>query len=182
MKKEQSQRQRLQNLVFTALFAALITALTSLHVPTGSFGGYIHVGDSMVYLVACILPLPYAAAAAGLGGALADLLAGSVAWAPFTLVIKSLNVLPFALVYSLKRTKNPGRILNGATAVMPFVSGLVTVAGYLLPGRLISGSFKVALLAVPPNMIQAVGSAVIYYAAGAALDRIGFKNKVLGTK
>ena len=37
---------------FTALFAAMVFGLTMLHIPIGA-GGYIHVGDAMIYLSGC---------------------------------------------------------------------------------------------------------------------------------
>ena len=89
----------LLNLVKAAVFAALIAVMTAyIKFNTGINDGYLHFGDSMIYLAACILPLPYAMAAAAIGGFCADILAGAAAWAPFTAVIKALNVLPFALV------------------------------------------------------------------------------------
>ena len=39
---------------FTALFAAMVFGLTMLHIPIGA-GGYIHVGDSMIYLSGLLL-------------------------------------------------------------------------------------------------------------------------------
>jgi hypothetical protein len=51
-----------------AIFTALVFVVTAyLHIPTNN--GYIHVGDGLIYLAACILPLPYAMAV-GAGGAL----------------------------------------------------------------------------------------------------------------
>ena len=59
----------------TALFAAAITVMTAymLHIPIPT-GGYIHLGDALIYLAACLLPAPYAAAAAAIGAGMADLL------------------------------------------------------------------------------------------------------------
>ena len=69
------------NLVLASLFAALIFVLTKfLSVPTAI--GYIHPGDAAIYLAAAILPTPYAMAAAGLGGALADLVGGYFHYIP----------------------------------------------------------------------------------------------------
>ena len=66
--KSKTNRQ-LRLMILTALFAAMTFALTfSVRIPMPS-GGYIHLGDAMIYLSACILPFPYAIAAAGIGGA-----------------------------------------------------------------------------------------------------------------
>ena len=128
--KKTNPKDQLYNLVIAAVFAALIAVFTAyVSIKTGINDGYLHFGDSVIYLAACILPTPYAVAAAALGGALADILGGAAIWAPFTAVIKALNVLPFALVYVCKRTASPQKILNKTTAFMPIVSGLITVFG-----------------------------------------------------
>ena len=60
----------------TAVMAALTTLMTAyiFHIPVGVNGGYVHLGDTMIYLAAAFLPLPYACAAGAIGGGLADLL------------------------------------------------------------------------------------------------------------
>lgn len=177
-KKPKSNRRQIYYIVITALFAAIIAVMTAyIKINTGINNGYLHFGDSMIYLAACVLPLPYAMVAAAIGGASADVLAGAAVWAPFTAIIKALNVLPFALVYLMKATKKPNLILNKTTAIMPIVSGLITIFGYLLAEGLLY-SFPTAWTSVPFSIIQAVASAVVYYAAAAALDKIAFKSRI----
>ena len=50
--------KKLKNLTFTALLAAMITVFTAYicHIPVGSNGGYIHFGDSLIYIAASLLP------------------------------------------------------------------------------------------------------------------------------
>ncbi len=176
--KKTNPKDQLYNLVIAAVFAALIAVFTAyVSIKTGINEGYLHFGDSVIFLAACILPTPYAVAAAALGGALADILGGAAIWAPFTAVIKALNVLPFALVYVCKRTDAPQKILNKTTAFMPIVSGLITVFGYFLAEGLLF-TFAGALPSVPISCVQAVGSAVIYYIAAAALDKVHLKKRL----
>lgn len=177
MKKSNPKRQ-IYNLILAAVFAALIAVFTAfVSVKTGINEGYLHFGDSVIYLAACLLPMPYAMAAAAIGGALADVLSGAVIWAPFTAVIKALNVLPFALVYISKRTKNTQKILNKTTAFMPIVSGLITIFGYFFAEGLLF-SFAGALPSVPISCVQAVGSAVVFYLAAAAFDKVDIKKRL----
>ena len=73
------ERRKLHLLVISALFAAAIAVMTAylLHIPIPT-GGYIHVGDALIYLAACLLPAPYAVGAAMVGAGLAAcLLTGS---------------------------------------------------------------------------------------------------------
>lgn len=84
-------------IVTTGIFAAMITVMTAYicHIPYGANGGYIHFGDTMIYLAAVFLPRPYALAAAAIGGGIADLLTAPM-WMPATVIIKMLIVLPFS--------------------------------------------------------------------------------------
>ena len=82
--------KKLRNMVYTGLFAALICLTTAfiLHIPVGN--GYIHLGDSFIYLAACMLPMPYGILAAAIGGSMADLLSGYAIYAIPTAIIKSM--------------------------------------------------------------------------------------------
>ena len=171
-------KKHIINIAFTAVFAALTAVITSqLKLYTGINGGYIHFGDGIIYLAACTLPLPYAAAAAAVGGAAADILAGAAVWAVPTAVIKALTTLPFSLVFTLKLTKKPQKMLSKATAFMPLVSGAVTVLGYLA-AESVMYSFQTAVLSVFGSLVQAAASAAVYYAAAAALDKMNFKTRI----
>lgn len=166
-----------RKLTLTALCAALIAVFTAfVKVPTGINEGYVHLGDTFIYLSACLLPMPYAVVSAAIGGALADILAGAAVWAPFTAIIKALNVIPFALIYTLKATKSPQKIVNKGTVCMPVVSGVITVFGYLLAESFLY-NFPSALTSVPFSIIQAVGSAILFYVIGISLDKMNFKNR-----
>ncbi len=169
--------KKIYRMVLTALCAALIVVFTAfVKIPTGINEGYIHLGDTFIYLSACLLPMPYALVCAAIGGALADILAGAAVWAPFTAIIKALNVIPFALIYTLKATKNPQKIVNKGTVALPVVSGLITVFGYLLAESILY-NFPSALTSIPFNVVQAIGSAILFYLVGATLDKMNFKNR-----
>ena len=53
------QKDKIHLLTITALFAAAIAVMTAylLHIPIPT-GGYIHLGDALIYLAACLLPFP----------------------------------------------------------------------------------------------------------------------------
>lgn len=170
---------RINNMILSALLAALITVMTAfVKFNTGINNGYMHFGDSLIYLAACLIPTPYAAVSAALGGAFADLLAGAAIWAPFTAVIKAVNALTVSLIIRLKINRKKERILSPASASASVISGLVTVFGYLLAEGLLY-SFPTALTSVPFSIVQALGSTVVFVLAAAALDKIKFKQKYM---
>lgn len=147
-------------IVLTALFAALCCVATMfLRIPSPT-GGYLNLGDGIVLLSAFLLGPVYGAAAAGIGSALADLLAGYAAYAPGTLAIKALTALTAAAIY---RGMGDGRgriarlLLSGIPAELVMALGYFAYTGVLLsyglgaaaeiPGNLAQGAAGVAVAA-----------------------------------
>lgn len=92
-----------RKLVLSALFAALICVVTMFAKwPIPGTEGYIHAGDGFIYTAAVVMGGPWAAAAAGIGSMLADLLSGYFVYAPATLVIKALMALLVGLSFGRK--------------------------------------------------------------------------------
>ena len=60
---------KVKRLVMTAVFTALVFVTTAyiLHIPIPATGGYVHIGDAVIYLAAACLPLPYAIFTASVG-------------------------------------------------------------------------------------------------------------------
>jgi uncharacterized repeat protein (TIGR04002 family) len=155
----------------TGLFTALIFAVTAWlpRIPVGT--GYVHLGDTVSYLAASILPLPLSAVAAGLGATLADVTTGYAQWAPFTLVIKVLMVLAF--------TAHRAKLLCGRNIIAVTVAIPVTVAGYYVAAWLLTGSMIAPLAEVLGNVVQAGLSMVIYLIIANRLDKLSFKTRAV---
>ena len=159
-------------LVLTGLFAAMITIMTAYicHIPYGANGGYIHFGDALIYVAAVFLPRPYALAAAAIGGGMADLLTAPM-WAPATIIIKMLIVLPF--------TSKEGLILCPRNVAAPFISACISAAGYWLAEGILFGNFVAPLVSFAGSAVQSGGSAIIFLVLAVALDRMHMKGKVV---
>ena len=151
--------KNLRYIAVSSLLAALIFITALFHLPLFSSQGYIHLGDSIIYIAASLLPFPYAAAAAAVGGALSDMLSGYFIWIPFTAVIKIINVIPFALIKKHNRSRKRINFLNIAACV---ISGIITCVMYFLSSRIIYGSFAAAIADLPGDAVQAAASAVVY--------------------
>lgn len=178
------QKIKTQYIVAGGVMAAMITVMTAyiFHIPVGT--GYLHFGDAMIYLSACILPTPYAMLAGALGGAFADLLTAPV-WTPATLIIKALLVLPF--------TAKSEKILTKRNVFAVVTAGIITFAGYYLAeallmlfglleagGMSVKEIFLAPAVTLPTAWIQPVGSAALFLVLGLALDKLNFKKRVLG--
>ncbi len=170
--------QKILKICITGLMAAIIAVFTAfIKVPTGINDGYLHFGDSMVYLAGCLLG-PLGALSAAVGGGLADILAGSAVWAIPTAIIKALNSVPFIIMTSLyKKKKGNYKIISWYTIPMVIVSGLITIFGYLLAEGLMY-SFPSAWTSVPFSIIQATGSAILFIIFGLALDAVKIQKYV----
>lgn len=163
--------KQLRLVTLAALFAALIMLMTAyvLHIPTGLNDGYIHLGDTMIYVAASMLPLPYAMAAAGIGGALADILSGAMLWAPFTAVIKALMVLPF--------TCRNERILCRRNGIAVVLAGLIGIAGYFMTAAILYDP-AAAVTEILPNLIQESAGGALYLVLALVFDRAGLKSRL----
>lgn len=80
---------KLKNLVITGIMVALIFVLTfAIKIPVPFTRGYIHLGDSMIFVASILFGWHVGALAGGLGSALADIVGGYAFWAIPTFIIK----------------------------------------------------------------------------------------------
>lgn len=166
-----------KNIVLVGVLAAMVcVATTFLHVPIIG-GGYVHMGDAVIYLAAALLPTPYAMAAAAVGAGLADVLVAPM-WAPFTVVIKAVMVLAF--------TAKKERLLCGRNALAVVMAGVIGVAGYYVAevailcfsGGELAVSAVAAVAAIPFNALQELAGGVAFLLLALALDRMNIKKRL----
>ncbi len=157
----------------TGVFTALVFVVTAyLHIPTNN--GYIHVGDGLIYLAACLLPWPYAIVVGAGGAFLADCLTGFAVWAPGSVIIKALTVLFF--------TSKEDKVINPRNSLALLPATIMCVGGYYLYESLLYSNFVSPLAGIPASLTQSVASAIVYVAIGLAIDKIKIKSKIYGGK
>lgn len=161
------------NLVTAALFAAAITVMTAymLHIPIPGTGGYIHLGDTLIYLAACLLPVPYAAAAAAIGAGLADVLSAAAIWAPATVVIKAAIVLFF--------TNKSGKLLCRRNLAAIVIAGLFSPTAYALYNCAMAGTMAAFAPQFLGTLVQGIGSGALFLVIAPALDGVGLKERMI---
>lgn len=164
-------KQKTKLLTITAIFAAMITVMTAYicHIPVPIAGGYMHFGDSLIYLAASILPAPYAMAAAAIGGGLADLLTAPV-WALPTIIIKMLITIPF--------TNKQSKIITPCNLFAPILAYFISGTGYYFANTLLFGEDIAFITSYLGSLAQSGGSAIFFIIFGIALDKIKFKQKL----
>lgn len=166
------QKSKTKTLTFTGMFAALIFIATfAFHAPIGMNGGYVHFGDTFVYMAAAMLPAPFAMIAAAIGAGLSDIMSpGGAVWAVPTVIIKSLCCLSF--------TSKTYKLLCRRNIAALFAAAIITLVGYGAATCVISGGIHVALAEAPLSLVQSTGSAICFLVLAVAFDRTKVKDVV----
>lgn len=151
-------------MVLTALMIGLIIVMVLfVRVPIPFTQGYVHLGDAMIFLAILILGWKYGAAAAGLGGLLADMIGGAAMWAPWTLALKvgMAFILGAAIHITSKRAGNSQKVFIIGEVIGMVIAGAFEVAGYYFAEGIMYGNWAVPLLGIPWNIGQfAVGMVI----------------------
>lgn len=165
-------RDKTTKIILTGLMMAMIVVATMLIViPSPFTGGYIHLGDAIIFLSVLILGWRYGAIAAGVGSALADLLVGYAVWAPWTLFIKGFMGAVMG-IFILKAMQKQGKSILGVPVyqlIGMILAGCFMVAGYYVAEGVIYGNFIAAVMGIPFNIVQFSVGTVIATILAAAL-------------
>ena len=145
-------QKRIERLVLSAMFCALVFAATWISVPAPAVGN-INLGDAMLLLCAWLLGGPYSVIAAAAGSALTDLMGAYAIYAPGTFVIKALMVTVAILLLKIGRRLRlpqiPALLLSGIGAELVMIGGY-----YLYEATFLSLGFAGAAVNIPFNAIQ----------------------------
>ena len=148
-------RRPVITIVLSAVMAALVTVSTYMvQIPVPATGGYINIGDAMVFTSALLFGPVVGGFAGGVGSALADLWGGYLMFVPITLVVKGLEGTVAGLIRNGKST------IRDVLAVL--VGGTIMVMGYFVAEAFLLGfGVPAALVETPGNTFQvAVGALV----------------------
>ncbi|MBE6039331.1 MAG: TIGR04002 family protein [Anaerofustis stercorihominis] len=165
--------RKIQLMCLAGIFTAVVFVFTAyLHIP--SHTGYTHIGDGVIYLAACLLPLPYAMFVGAGGALLADCLTGYAIWVPGSVIIKIFAVLFFS------RKSEKIICWRNILALLPACA--VCIGGYYLYEALITGNFAAPLAGIPGYITQSVLSSIFFIAVGLAMDKLNVKQMINGGK
>ena len=160
---------KIKYMCIAGVLTALVFVVTAyLHIPM--YNGYIHFGDGIIYLAACLLPLPYAVAVGAGGALLSDCVTGFAIWAPASVIIKALTTLLFS---SKKDT-----IINIRNSLVLLPAAILCAGGYYLYEALLYGNFVAPLASISSNIIQSIASSIVFVIAGIAMDKMNVKSKL----
>ena len=161
--------KRIKYMTLSGVLCALVFVCTAyLQVPVHT--GYTHLGDGLIYISACILPLPYGIFVGGVGALLADTLTGYAIWAPASVIIKSLAVLCFS--------RKGSKIFTVRNLLALIPAWILCIGGYYLYECIVYGNFVSPAAGVVGNVIQCAFSTVLFIVLALVFDKLKIKNKL----
>jgi uncharacterized membrane protein len=127
-----------KELVLTALMIALVYLAGSIiKVPT--VGGFVHIGDCMVFLSVVVLGKKKGAVASAFGMLLVDVLGGYYMWAPFTFVIKGIMAYIAGAIIEKIGGKDAFGSFKKEYIIGFIAGGIFMVIGYFIAGTILAG-------------------------------------------
>ncbi len=111
-----------RRLTYGGLMTALVFATTAIvpQIPIPFSEGYIHTGDSMIFVTSILLGWRYGVFAGGVGSAMADLFLGYAHWALPTLIIKGI----MGAIVGLMAQEIKDKKINIFRSIISYVIGI----------------------------------------------------------
>lgn len=159
-------------LALTGLMTALVTVcVMALPIPIPMTTGYVNLGDGMIFLSVLLLGWKYGAFAGGVGAALADILLGAAAWAPWTLVIKAGMAVILGLSLKLRGKHAVDRAVPLCGIIGMILATAFMTAGYYAAEGIMYGNWMAPIVGIPWNLLQGAVGTVIAWALTTALKK-----------
>lgn len=154
-----TRNEKTGRMVMASLMACLVMVATlSIRIPSPFTHGYVHLGDTMVFLSVLMLGKKRGALAAGLGSGLADVLGGYAAYAPWTLIIKAAMAFIMGAFIEVCMKKSKRHIKLGSVPLSEIagmvIAGAVMVIGYAFVDGMLAGNMIAGFWGAPFNIAQ----------------------------
>lgn len=173
---------KMKKIVSAALFSAVICVATYIiQIPMPATGGYINLGDCFVLTAGLMLGPGYGALAAGLGSALADMLAGYMQYVPATFFIKALMAVTAYVLFSAFKKAFGGKYNIISKIIAVFIAEALMVIGYFGYEAIILGYGIAASGSIPGNITQGCFGAIAAIAFTSVLEKASSKSKTLSS-
>ena len=160
---EKSKTLNTSETVLMGLMIAL-TYLAGSIIKVPSLGGFIHIGDCMVFLSVIVLGKKKGAVSSALGMFLVDVLGAYYFWAPFTLIIKGAMAYIAGLILERmvesKKAYIIAFLISGVFMVIAYFFAGIIVAGFLTEKIGIIEGFIFSAKDIVGNVIQ-VGTGIV---------------------
>lgn len=153
--------KRIVDICETALFLALIFISTFVLKIPYPFG-YLHLGDTMIFLAVALMGYKRGMIAGALGAALADLSLGYMIWIGPTLFFKGIMAVTTGIIYEKLSHKGERK----AFIIGAVMGGILQCLGYTIASYFIYGGMGAAIGSLPGNLAQTgvgiIGAYILY--------------------
>lgn len=145
-----------KDLALSGILIAIVAVATRIGFNfTGTPGGYAHIGNVPLIMIAILLGKRKGAIAGGVGMALFDILSEYFAWAPFTLIIRAAMGYLVGCIAWANGKKGKSLFLNILSIL---VGSIVVIGGYYIAEGILYGNWVAPIQSIPGNILQlAVG-------------------------
>ncbi len=168
--------EKLRKIVFAALLTAIVCVATFVvQIPIPATGGYVNLGDCFVIVSGLLLGGFYGSLAAGLGSALADILAGYVQYAPATFVIKALMAIAAYYIFKALCKAIGEKFTVISRIISAVIAELIMVLGYFAYEAVILHYGLSAAASIVPNLMQGFVAVVTSVIISTAISKTKFK-------
>ena len=86
------------------------------------------------------------------------------------MIIKPLTVIWF--------TSKEDKLFNKRNIVAVILAGVVSIVGYYLAQVILTGNWVASLLGIWGNVVQAIGSGIIFLIMAVAIDKVSLKKRL----
>lgn len=163
-------RNKTREIVLCGLLTGIVfvaTRFLNVRLPVSVNGGLIHMGNTMLFMIAIVFGKKRGAIAGAFGMGLFDILSGWFLWAPFTFVIRG----AMGYIVGAAAEGKEGKTQLIWTLVGIVLSSLVMIGGYYVTEGILYGNWIAPMTSIPGNIIQLIIGAVIGLPLAEALKR-----------
>lgn len=159
---ERSSDRMIFRLTMTGILTAMVTVCTMiLPIPIPMTTGYVNLGDGILFLSVMLVGWKYGAFAGGVGAALADLLLGSAAWAPWTLVIKAGMAMIAGKMMDIGGEHKSKLSVPVSGWLGMLVATVFMAGGYYVAEGVLYGNWVAPAIGLPWNLVQGTVGTVV---------------------
>lgn len=143
------------------------TQFINIRLPLSINGGLIHMGNTILFMIAIVFGKKRGAIAGAFGMGLFDVLSGWFLWAPFTFVIR--GMMGYIVGAAAEGKEGKKKLLYTLCGIV--ISSIVMIGGYYVTEGLLYGNWITPMTSIPGNVIQLIIGTVIGLPLAEALKR-----------
>lgn len=148
------------------------TRFINIRLPLSVNGGLIHMGNTILFMIAIVFGKKRGAIAGAFGMGLFDVLSGWFLWAPFTFVIR--GAMGYIVGAAAEGKQGKKKLIYTFAGIL--ISSIIMISGYYITEGLLYGNWIAPMTSIPGNIIQLIIGTAIGLPLAEALKRTNVIN------